>query len=409
MTDPRPPKPPSTESEVDSLQDLQAAREAIETVDRQLMELFRERMQIVESVASAKVEAAYPFRDQFREEQVLRRVRQTATEMDLDAHQMEALFRSIMEMAIHHQQAFIKRLPTTPLRVAYQGVEGSFSHLTAQRHYRGLGKPILLTGFETFREAAESVRTGTDDMALLPIENSTAGSINETYDLLAEGGLTINAEAISRVSHCLLGLAGAKVESLRAVISHPQALLQCEDFLRSHPHIRSRAEFDTAGAARKVKEQRDPTLAAIASESAARVFALEVIERDIQTQASNFTRFVEVAREPATCPPEVPCKTSLLLATGHRPGDLADVLRHFASRTINLTKLESRPVPDRPFQYQFYLDLEGHANSAALVDALDAIKEHTRELRILGTYPSAADAISPTGDAEAPRKAPEAE
>jgi chorismate mutase/prephenate dehydratase len=243
------------------------------------------------------------------------------------------------------------------------------------------------------RDAAEAVRQGTADVALLPIENSTAGSINETYDALAAGGLTIIAEVVSQVSHCLLALSGSSLKDLRTVISHPQALLQCEVFLRSVPWIQARVEFDTAGAARKVKESNDPTLAAIASESAARVFGLHVLKRDIQSQRANYTRFVELAREPATCPADAACKTSLLLVTAHTPGALGEVLLQFSRRGVNLCKLESRPIPERPWQYRFYLDVEGHAASRALTEALDAAAPFAEELRLLGTYPRAAAAI----------------
>ena len=290
--------------------------------------------------------------------------------------------------------------------MAYQGVEGSYSHLTAQRHYRGRQGGVLLSGYESFRAAATSVIDGSNDVALLPIENSTAGSINDTYDLLAEGGILIIAEVISQISHCLLAMPGATKQDLRLVISHPQALMQCEKYLRAMPWARSQAEFDTAGSARKVKEGRDRTIAAIASESAARVFGLEILDRNIQNQAGNFTRFVEVAREATSCPAQTPCKTSLVLAIGHQPGDLGEVLRHFSSRSINLTKLESRPMPDRPFQYRFYLDIEGHALSAAVSEALSAIEPHTRELRILGTYPQAAPLEHPVEPSDKPAAEP---
>ncbi len=369
--------------------DLGELRDAIEDVDRRLLECFRERMRLSEQIAAVKIQQAVPFRDQLREEQVLTRVRQTAAELQLDPHQMEHLYRLIMEMSITHQQTHIAELSETPLRLSYQGVEGSFSHLTAQRRYAGRPGGVILRGFETFRRAAETVLDGSADAALLPIENSTAGSINETYDLLAEGGLVINAEEITAIRHCLLGLPGAEIGRLQLVISHPQALMQCEAFLHRLPGVRSQPEFDTAGAAHRVKQGNDPTVAAIASETAATVFGLEILQRDIQNQSANFTRFVEVAREAATCPPDRPCKTSLLLATGHRPGDLGEVLLHFANRSVNIAKLESRPMPGQAWQYRFYLDVEGHAQSQPIRDALSAIEPLTRELRILGTYPQA--------------------
>ena len=377
-------------SEAHSTPDLAALRDEIEQLDRRLLVCLKERMRLAERVAAAKILAAAPFRDRLRHEQVVQRVRNMATELELDPHQIEHLYRLIMEISISHQQSHLKNLADTPLRVAYQGVEGSFSHLTAQRRYAGRDGGVVLNGYETFRRAADSVRDGSNDYALLPIENSTAGSINETYDLLAEGDLKINAEVITEVSHCLLGLPGATLEGLRLVISHPQALLQCERFLANElAHARAQNEFDTAGAARRVREGNDPTVAAIASESAAVVFGLEVLARDIQTAALNYTRFFEVALEADACPPDVRCKTSVLLATGHRPGDLGEVLRQFSDRGVNLTKLESRPMPGRPWQYRFYLDVEGHAASEPVTEALRAAAPHTVELRIIGTYPAA--------------------
>lgn len=370
--------------------DLQAIREAIEAIDREILAQLRKRMSLAEEVAATKIRAAYPFRDEPREDQILQRVRHAAVEQGLDAHEIERLYRVILEMSVAHQKAHVRTLSAAPLRVSYQGVEGSYSHLTAQRRYAGIPEGVLLEGFETFREAAEAVREGHADRALLPIENTTAGSINETYDLLAEGGLTITAEAVSRIEHCLLGLPGSRIEALRLVLSHPQGLLQCQAFLRTVPWIRAQAEFDTAGSARKVRERNDPTVAAIAGEPAARVFGLEVLRHGIQTQEGNFTRFVELAREPVRFPPETPAKTSLLLTLPHQPGALGEVLGVFSRRGVNLVKLESRPIQGSPWQYHFYLDLDGNADRDPIRSALEEARPHAAELRVLGTYPASA-------------------
>lgn len=369
--------------------DLQSIREAIEEIDHEILTQLRRRMDLVEAVVGAKLQTAYPFRDELREDQILQRVRHAAVERGLDAHEVERLYRVILEMSVAHQKAHVRALAAAPLRVAYQGVEGSYSHLTAQRRYAGTPEGVLLEGCETFRDAADAVRGGTADRALLPIENTTAGSINETYDLLAEGGLSITAEVVSRIEHCLLALPGTRVEELRTVVSHPQALLQCQDFLRGVPWIRAQAEFDTAGAARKVKERNDRTFGAIAAESAGRVFGLEVLRRGIQSQEGNFTRFVELVRDPLPCPPGVPAKTSLLLAVSHEPGALAEVLAVFSRRGVNLAKLESRPIPATPFRYRFYLDLEGNAATEPVRGALEELRPLTTELRMLGSYASA--------------------
>jgi chorismate mutase/prephenate dehydratase len=369
--------------------DLQSLREAIEEADHQLLAALRRRMDLVEEVVRAKLDSAWPFRDPAREEQILQRVRHAAVEQGLDAHEVERLYRVILDMSVAHQQAHVRTLATTPLRVAYQGVEGSYSHLTAQRRYAGRPEGVLLEGFETFHLAAEAVRTGTVDVALLPIENTTAGSINEIYDQLAEGGLTINAEEVSRIEHCLLALPGTPLEEVRTILSHPQALRQCEAFLRSLSHVKIEEAFDTAGAARKVRERGDRTLAAIASESAGHRYGLEILRRSIQSQEGNYTRFVELATHPLPCPTGVPVKTSLLITLAHSPGALAELLGVFRRRGVNLSKIESRPIPATPFQYRFYLDLEGHAATDTLRAALEEAREHTSELRVLGTYPSA--------------------
>ena len=369
--------------------DLQSLREALEEIDRELMTCLKRRMELVEEVAATKVKAAFPFRDQQREDFVLRRVRQAAVDLGLDAHQIERLYRLIMEMSISHQQAHVRSLHTVPLRVCYQGVEGSYSHLTAQRRYSSRDGGVLLTGYDTVASVAEAVRNGDSDVALLPIENSTAGSINETYDELARGGLTINAEVIFQVQHCLVGLPGTSLTELRRVISHPQALMQCEPFLRSLPQVRPEAEFDTAGAARKVKETGDKSLGAIASESAARMLGLEVLARGIQQQVGNATRFVEIAIEASPCPSDVPCKTSLLLELDHSAGALGEVLVQFGRRNIQMAKLESRPIPTAPWKYRFYLDVEAHAATAKMVEVLDNIRPLVGEVRLLGTYPKA--------------------
>ncbi len=395
------PQPPEPKEPAD----LQALREAVEGVDREILASLKKRMELVDEIARAKLSSAAPFRDRKREEQVIDRIRQLATQLGLDAHEIERLYRDIMEMSIGRQQAFVRSLEGVPLRVAYQGVEGSFSHLTAQRHYTGRKHGVLLNGHDTFRGAVDAVREGSADFALLPIENTTAGSVHETYDLLAEGGVTITTEVVSQVEHCLLALPGAKLEEIRTVISHPQALAQCEVFLRSLPGAAARPEFDTAGSARKVRESNDPTLAAIASESAARLYGLDVLARGIQTQEGNYTRFVEVAREATPCPPDAACKTSLLLSLAHKPGALGEVLARFGGRGLNLTRIESRPILGTPWQYRFYLDLEGHAASEPVRAALEELKPLTTDVRVLGTYPRAeAPPESGATRAEAPPK-----
>ncbi len=365
---------------------LGSLRDRIEAIDRQIIALLAERLHIVEDVAEAKLAAASPFRDRVREDLLLQRLRGEAATAGLDPHEVERLYRVVMDMSVAHQEAAVRRREDVPLRVTYQGVEGSYSHLAAQRSYAGRSGGVLLTGADSFRAAAEAVVRGAADLALLPIENTTAGSINETYDLLAEGHLTITGEVVSTIEHCLLALPGVRLEDLRVVMSHPQALAQCQAFFRAHPHLRAQAEIDTAGSARKVRDLGDPTHAAIASASAATTYGLAIIERAIQTERGNATRFVEVALRPAPVPEGRTSKTSLVLTLADRPGALGEVLMRFAARNISLTKLESRPIPATPWSYRFYLDALGHGAAQSFQQALDEIRPLTVELRVLGTY-----------------------
>jgi chorismate mutase/prephenate dehydratase len=371
--------------------DLSTLRDRIDAVDRQIIALLAERLRIVEEVATAKLEAASPFRDRQREEALLLRLRERAVEAGLDPHQVERLYRVVMDMSVAHQEATVRNRPDTPLRIAYQGVEGSYSHLAAQRRYGGRPGGALLTGYGSFRAAADAVIHAAADLALLPIENTTAGSINETYDLLADGQLHITGEVVSSIEHCLLALPGVRLDELRVVISHPQALAQCQAFFAEHLHLTPRAELDTAGSARRVADGNDRTLGAIASADAARRYGLAVLAQGIQTAAGNATRFVEVGMRPAPLPEEAAAKTSLVLALADRPGALGEVLMRFAARGLSLTKIESRPIPNAPFTYRFYADVLGHADSVPFQTALAEIKPLTTELRILGTYPAAGD------------------
>ena len=342
-----------------------------------------------DEVADAKIQAASPFRDRPREEQVLQRVRHLAAEFELDPRQIERLYRVILDMSVERQQAYLAALEAQPLRIAYQGVEGANSHLAAQQRYAGRAGGVLLTGYETLRQAADAVHDGEADLGFLPIENSTAGSINETYDLLAEDRLFITGEATRRVEHCLVGWPGTRLEDLTAVLSHPQALAQCDAFLRLLPWAKPRPEFDTAGSARKVAESGDRRWAAIASAEAATLYGLEVLRPAIQTEVSNLTRFVEVARESLPVAPGVGCKTSLLVVVRDEPGALGEILVELARRGLNLKKLESRPIPSEAWRYRFYIDVEGHAASEPLAGALVAIAPRAASLRVLGSYPAA--------------------
>ncbi len=276
--------------------------------------------------------------------------------------------------------------------VAYQGEPGAYGEEGAQ----GLFPAADHQPYPSIRTVFESVEVGRAQWGLVPMDNSQAGSINETYDLFLRHGLHLVGETIVRVDHSLLALPGTAIDDVHEVISHPQAIAQCEEFL-SALDANVRAEYNTAGAAKKIAEGKLQGVAAIASRRAGELYGLEPLAERIQTYPDNSTRFGALSRDPA--PLAEPEKSSLVFGVGHVSGSLYRCLGAFAERHLNLTKLESRPRPGRPWEYVFYVDVEAPAQLAAMVDALEALSEHATFTRVLGTYASA----SATSPSSAPR------
>ena len=371
---------------------LDRLRASLDEIDRRILGALAERQRLIEETARWKASAADFLRDPAREEAMLGRLREEARELGLDGFYVTALFRQIVEHAVrfqvdHFNGQHAEDAARPPLVVAYQGTDGAYSHLAAQRHFSGRAQAVDYRGHETFLGAVEAVEHGDSTYALLPIENTTAGSINEVYDLLAERDLWIVGEEVLAVDHCLLALSPVALSHIRRIASHPQAIAQCGDFLRGLSHCRVESWPDTAMAARRVRDEKDLSLAAIASAEAARRYGLAILRRGIANRAANYTRFVAVAREPLRPDPRVPAKTSLCFVTIHEHGALARCLEVLARRGLNLTKLESRPLADNPFQYRFYLDFEGNAAAPEVDRALAELEPLTRRMRMLGSYP----------------------
>lgn len=269
------------------------------------------------------------------------------------------------------------------MRIAYQGVSGAFSEQAAQEFAPG----AQAVGFGSFEEAFAATVRGECSHAVLPVENSLAGSINQTYDLLTDSVLHVVGERIVRVHHNLLAKADVRLEDVRRVYSHPQALAQCQDYLRRH-HFEAVTDFDTAGAAKILSENGGEGKAAIASKRAADAYGLTVLAEHIEDRPHNFTRFFVLAADEAE-PGAGPHKTSLVLATKHRPGDLVSCLEEFPKHGVNMTKLESRPRRDKPWSYLFYVDIEGHVDEAPVAGALTGLMRKAAFVKYLGSYPAA--------------------
>ena len=366
---------------------LQSVRTRLDEIDRRLIEVLAERQRLIEEVAAIKADPMLPLQDAARETELLKRVRALAENSGLDSYFVESIYRRILDHSTRYQAARQNGRDTGVIRVAYQGVEGSYSHIAARSHFAAAATELEYHGYRSFAAAVSAVTDDDADIAFLPIENSLTGSITETYDLLSRTNLHVIGEEVHRVEHCLLALKTVPLGLIRRIGSHPQALAQCSSFLDSLEECRIEMEEDTATAALNVAQSGDLSRGAIASAEAADRYGLQIIKEHIANRRENYTRFVAIARQPATADPRLPHKTSLLLTTAHEKGALARCLDSLARHGVNLTKLESRPSAERPWQYLFYIDHEGGLHEPHVKLALEEVRAHAQALRVLGTYP----------------------
>ena len=266
------------------------------------------------------------------------------------------------------------------VRVAFQGEPGAYSEEAAVRLF-GEVETVPCT---LLSDVFDAVAAGRADRGVVPVENSQAGSINETYDLLLARDLVIAGELNLRVVHCLMALPGQALDGVTRIYSHPQALAQCEAYLR-RLGAQAVPSYDTAGSAKMIREQRLVGSAAVASGRAARIYELEILAEGIETNPNNYTRFLTIDRSPA--PRVDPSKTSVVFGLRNQPGTLYAALGALATRGINLTKIESRPGRERPWEYVFYVDFDGHADDAVVREALRDLRGPTTFVRVLGSYP----------------------
>ena len=274
-------------------------------------------------------------------------------------------------------------------KVAFQGERGAYSEQALLTYFPN-ARPLAC---RSFADGFDAVTNGAVDFAAIPIENSQAGSINDTYDLLLKHDLHIIGEIVFRVSHCLLALPGQKITDIKRVYSHPQALAQSMEYLQSLG-VEIIAAYDTAGSAKTIAEEGQRGVAAVASRLAGTLYGLESLATAIETNPHNYTRFVVLSREPGAAQPNVDYKTSLVMATGNTPGSLYRCLGAIAWRGVNVCKLESRPSRERPFEYIFYLDFDGAADIDPYRSGLEELRSQAEWVRILGSYPKATTEVS---------------
>jgi prephenate dehydratase len=280
------------------------------------------------------------------------------------------------------------------LSIGFQGEHGAYSE---EAIYKQFGRDVKTVPTVTIHEVFNLTEAGAVDLGVVPVENSVEGSINETYDMLLASNLTVLGEVVLRVVHCLIALRTAKLGGIKVVYSHPQALAQCRNFVTSLG-VEPIVTYDTAGSVKMIKEKRLEGAAAIAGERAAEIYGLKVLKKGIEDYSTNSTRFLIIAREGSE--PErskasatrrggvsLGSKTSLIFAVPHTPGSLYNALEVFARAKINLTKIESRPTKERPWEYFFFVDFEGRRDDLKVVRVLSELARKTAFLKVLGSYP----------------------
>ncbi|MDE5940067.1 MAG: prephenate dehydratase [Lachnospiraceae bacterium] len=374
--------------------DLLELREQLDGIDGKIVALYEERMAISSQVADYKIETGKKVFDREREEEKLKKVR-SLTHDPFNAHGVQELFEQIMSMSrkLQYKKLVeagslgrlpfigVDRLETEHARVVFQGAEGSYSQMAMFRYF---GEQVKSFHVETFRDAMSAIEEGSADFAVLPIENSTAGIVSEIYDLLAEFENYIVGEQIIEIEHCLLGVPGTSLSQIRTVYSHPQSLMQSARYLNEHEDWRQVSLKNNAFAARKVSGEGDKTQAAIASAQAAEIYGLEILEQGVNQSDTNSTRFIIVTNQKIFR--KDAGKISICLEVPHESGSLYHMLSHFIYNNLNMTKIESRPIEDRNWEYRFFIDFEGNFADGAVKNALRGLRDEARNLRILGNY-----------------------
>ena len=373
--------------------DISEVRKQLDECDSEIVKLFEKRMQLSEEVAAAKLESGKGVLDKDREKAKLAKV-SAMVNGELNEEGVRELFRLLMSMSKKLQYKMLLEsgrhinLPFIPVddirtgspRVVFQGDEGAYSQLAMKKYF---GDDVDCIHVPSFRAAMSVISEGSADYAVLPIENSTAGIVSEIYDLLAEYENYIVAEQVIKIEHCLMGVKGAQISDIKTVFSHPQSLMQSARFLEKYDW-KQISMPNTAFAAKKVATDGDKSQAAVASSLAAEIYGLDILEKGINSEDNNSTRFIivtnrKVYRKDAG-------KISLCFEVPHESGSLYHCLGHFIFNGLNISKIESRPIEGRTWEYRFFLDFDGNLSDPSVRCALTGLREEAKYLRVLGNY-----------------------
>lgn len=372
---------------------LDEIRLRLNELDDQLLALLSQRRTLSIEVAKSKVNTKKPVRDAKREQQLLVKLIQSGkTNYDLDAQYITKLFHTIIEDSVLLQQAYLQELAnpqdgTPRTRVAFLGSKGSYSHLATRDYFSRKHTDLLEINCQHFRDITDTVEAGQADFGVLPIENTSSGSINEVYDLLQHTTLYIVGEITYPIEHSLLTNGDVPLEHIRELYSHPQPHQQCSEFLRHMENIELKSCVSTADAMKTVQSLGRNDVAAIGSAASGKLYGLQPIKTHISNQNENYTRFIVVARKPVDVSLQIPAKTTLIMSTTQEAGSLVSSLQVLQRYGINMTKLESRPIMGNPWEEMFYVDLQTHLDSPEMQQALVELTALTTHLKVLGSYP----------------------
>jgi chorismate mutase / prephenate dehydratase len=374
---------------------LRELRLRLDGIDEELVRLIASRMETVGLIIAEKQGRATGIKDPKREHEILTRVETLARAAGVSVPLARKIFSEIISHSVSRQASILTGLGPEVglLRVAYVGTPFTFNHLAAQKFTSELDEPAEFLGQPSVKEALGALEAEVVDLAFLNIESTAAGSINQVYDVLREKDLHIVGEETIKVDLCLCGLADVPLPAVQRVLSHPLALEQCSVFLEALPNVRTVAVADTAEAMRLVAEAKDPTQVAVGSPEAAETHGLLVLRRGIGNHEEILHRYVALARAPVQFDARIPCKTSLILSTRHEHGALLRCIETLGNHGLSLTKLESRPHPDRPWEYMFFTDFEGNIADPRVAAALDELRARALFLKVLGCYPAKATPV----------------
>ena len=374
--------------------DLLTLRDQIDEIDKEMVALYEKRMDICKDVAQFKIETGKKVFDKVREEEKIQKVRSLATG-DFNKCAVEELFQQIMSISRKMQYQLLEKAGVTngklsfmeaeeivsdKAKVVFQGAEGAYSYAAMNEYF---GEEVDSFHVDSFRDAMDALEEGRADFAVLPIENSTAGIVSEIYDLMTEYENYIVGEQIIKIEHCLMAVPGAKIEDVERVYSHPQSLMQSSNYLNKK-NWQQIGMQNNAFAAKYVKDSAQYNQAAIASEAAAKIYGLEILEKGVNNLKGNSTRFIIVTNQKVFRSDAG--KISICFELNHQSGSLYHMLSHFIYNGLNMTKIESRPLEDRNWEYRFFIDFEGNLKDGAVKNALRGIREEARNLKILGNY-----------------------